>query len=197
MLSFLLAHGYLAVFLLVLPEGIGVPLPGETALVTAAAFAARGQLSIALVIVAATLGAVVGDQTGYWIGRRGGPAMVERLGRTFRMPTHGLERARGYFDRHGVATVFFGRYVALLRILAPMLAGLSGMAYARFALANLGGCIAWASTFGTIGYLFGYNLPRLEHLLGRAGLATAVLAIVATSIVIAWRLHSDDSLPPR
>ena len=98
-------YGYLAVLLLVGLESLGIPLPGETALLTASAYAATGHLSIVGVIAAAAIGAVLGDAGGYWIGRTGGLALVRRYGRLFRIDDAKLERAQNFFQRHGGKTV--------------------------------------------------------------------------------------------
>src|ERR671938_237659 len=103
------SSGYLALFLLVGLESLGVPLPGETALVTAAAFAALGHLSIYSVIAIASAAAILGDTCGYWIGRKGGLALVRRYGRALRVDEQKLDRVRAFFERHGAKTVFIGR----------------------------------------------------------------------------------------
>jgi len=104
-------YGYVAVLVLVGLESLGVPLPGETALLTASAYAAAGHLSIAGVIAAAAVGAVLGDAGAYWIGRTGGLALVRRYGRLLRVDDAKLERAQKFFQRHGGKTVFLGRFV--------------------------------------------------------------------------------------
>ncbi|HMA21292.1 MAG TPA: DedA family protein, partial [Gemmatimonadaceae bacterium] len=116
-------YGYWIVFLFVGIESLGVPLPGETALVTAAAFAALGHMSIVGVIATAVAGAVIGDAGGYWIGRTGGLPLVRKYGRMIRFDAAKLDRVRAFFSRHGPKAVFFGRFVALLRTWAAILAG--------------------------------------------------------------------------
>src|SRR4051812_1905171 len=154
-------YGYFAVLLLVGLESLGLPLPGETALLTASAYAASGHLSIKGVIAAAALGAALGDAAAYWIGRTGGLAPVRRYGRLFRVDDTRLERAQRFFKENGGKTVFFGRFVSLLRILAALLAGVTGMSYARFTFFNVTGGICWAVLVGGLGYAFGRNLPQL------------------------------------
>src|SRR5258708_20608135 len=107
------SYGYAVLFLLVAIESFGVPLPGETALVTAAAFAALGRLNVALVIVAAAAGAIAGDSSGYWVGRTGGIALVRRYGRHVGLAESKLERAHAFFDPHGRKTLFTGRFIPL------------------------------------------------------------------------------------
>src|SRR6476661_7552204 len=166
---FLETYGYGAIFLLVGLESVGVPLPGETALLTAAAFAAQGHLSIVGVILAAAAGGITGDAAGYWIGRKGGVAVVRRYGHLLHIDDAKLERVRRFFQRHGGKTVFLGRFVSLLRILAAVFAGVSRMPYGRFTLFNVAGGLCWATLFGSLGYAFGWSLPQLEATAGQAG----------------------------
>src|SRR5258708_2073721 len=109
------SYGYAVLFFLVGLESLGIPLPGETALVTAAALGARGRLSMAAVIATAVAGAIIGDNGGYWIGREGGLALVRRYGRVLHLNASHLARAHSFFERHGPKAVFLGRFIALLR----------------------------------------------------------------------------------
>src|SRR5438105_12882766 len=102
------SYGYGVLFLLVAIESFGVPLPGETALVTAAAYAALGRLNIVLVIAAAAAGAIIGDSAGYWVGRKGGIALVHRYGRRVGLDDAKLAQAHEFFERYGTRTVFIG-----------------------------------------------------------------------------------------
>lgn len=181
------SYGYAFLFALVALESMGVPLPGETALVTAAAFAAQGHLAIGGVVATAIAAAIVGDNGGYWIGRKGGIALVHRHGRLFRLDERKLERVHGFFERHGAKTVFIGRFVALLRTWAAVLAGAGCMPYGRFTLYNALGALAWATLFGTLGYTFGRNLPVLERYVGQASLAFALLVLLAAVLAILWK----------
>ena len=181
------SYGYAFLFALVALESMGIPLPGETALVTAAAFAAQGHLAIGGVIGTAIAAAVVGDNGGYWIGRKGGIALVHRHGRLFRLDERKLERVHAFFERHGAKTVFIGRFVALLRTWAAVLAGAGCMPYGRFTLYNALGGIAWAAIFGTLGFVFGRNLPVLERYVGQASLAFALLVLLAVLLGVLWR----------
>jgi membrane protein DedA with SNARE-associated domain len=180
-------YGYLAVLLLVGLESLGIPLPGETALLTASAYAATGQLAIAGVIAAAAVGAILGDAGAYWIGRTGGLRLLRRYGRFLHVDDAKLERAREFYRRHGGQTVFLGRFVSLLRMLAALLAGVTRMPYGRFTAYNVAGGICWALVFGTLGYAFGRHLPQLEHAVGQAGAAVALLAALVVGIVLARR----------
>jgi membrane protein DedA with SNARE-associated domain/membrane-associated phospholipid phosphatase len=181
------SYGYGILFFLVGLESLGLPLPGETALVTAAAFAALGHLSIYGVVATAVAAAIIGDNGGYWIGRTGGVALVRRYGRFLRFNEAHLEGARRFFERHGPPTVFLGRFIALLRTWTAVLAGAARMPYGRFMLYNALGAVCWATAFGALGYVFGRNLPRLEHYIGQASLAGALLVALVVALVLGWR----------
>ena len=180
------SYGYAFLFVLVAVESFGVPLPGETALVTAAAYAALGRLSIGGVVAAAAIGAVLGDNAGYWLGRKGGLPLVRRFGCRVGFDEAKIAWARRFFANHGAKTVFIGRFVALLRSWAAALAGVSHMPYGLFTIYNALGGVCWAVAFGTLGYLFGRNLPRLEHYIGWASIAIALLVVGA---VLGFLVH--------
>ena len=188
-------YGYLGVLVLVGLESLGLPLPGETALLTASAYAAAGHLSIVGVVVAAVVGAVLGDAAAYWIGRTGGLALVRRYGRLLRIDDAKLERAQAFYQRHGGKTVFFGRFVSLLRMLAALLAGVTRMPYARFTLFNVAGGICWATLFGALGYGFGRQLPAIEHTVGQVGALIGLLAALVVVVVVGpWLVHHAGDL---
>jgi membrane protein DedA with SNARE-associated domain len=178
--------GYLAVFAAVAIESSGLPFPGETMLVTGAVYAGSGHLSIAGVILAAALGAIVGDNAGYLAGRYGGRRLVERYGKYIRIRPHHLRRAEGFFERYGDRTVFFGRFIAVLRAWAAFLAGVNRMPWPKFLVFNAAGGILWAVLYGTLGFELGHNLPllhRVERVLGVGGIALAVVVVLALLII--------------
>lgn len=189
---------YLIVGLVIGLESMGIPLPGEVALVSASLLASTGLASPWGVASAAALGAILGDSAGYAIGRRGGRALLERLGRRFPRhmgPAH-LARAERMFARWGVWAVFFGRFVALLRILAGPLAGALHVPYRKFLLANAAGGIVWA--FGTtfLLYYVGRAAERWLKDLSWAALVIAVLCGVASTIWLRRRArHASDAEP--
>jgi membrane protein DedA with SNARE-associated domain len=175
---------YLIVGLVIGLESMGIPLPGEITLVSASLLAATGLLSPLGVACAAAVGAILGDSVGYAVGRRGGRALLERLGRRFPKhlgPGH-LARAERIFARWGVWAVFFGRFVALLRILAGPLAGALRVPYRKFLLANATGGVVWA--FGTtyLLYYVGRAAERWLKDLSWAALAVAVACGVASTL---------------
>lgn len=188
---------YLVVGFVVGLESTGIPLPGELTLVTAALMAASGKLDPVLVGTAASFGAIAGDSLGYAMGRRGGRALLERLGRRFPRhfgPPH-LARAEATFQRWGVWAVFFGRFVALLRILAGPLAGALRVPYHRFLLANASGGIVWA--FGTTFAIFlvGQAAERWLKGFGWVALVVALAAGAISTYVIRRRAAHHD--PPQ
>jgi membrane protein DedA with SNARE-associated domain len=144
-------YGLLALFLIVMLESAGVPLPGETALVAAGVFASHGELNIAAVIIAAAAAAIIGDNLGYWVGRTGGRSVLTRWTVTSRT----LPWAEGFFERHGPKTIFIGRFFSILRVTAAWMAGVSRMRWWTFFLWNAAGGICWALLVGLVAYLFG------------------------------------------
>ena len=180
-LDYLLAtYGYLAVFVFVGVESIGVPVPGETMLVTAAIYAGTtGRLSILWVIVASAAGAIVGDNIGYLIGRTGGYRLLKRYGRYIRLEEDRLRLGQYLFHKHGPKVVFFGRFISVLRIFAAFLAGVNRMHWRLFLIFNAAGGIIWSTLYGVGAYRLGQQLLRLS---GRIDL---VLAIIGVGVIIA------------
>jgi undecaprenyl-diphosphatase len=171
--------GYAALGAMILGESAGLPIPGETALITAGGLVAAGHLSLPLVILVATLAAIVGDTIGYWVGRRGGRRLLLRDGFGATHRRHAVRRADRFFARYGAATVFFGRWVPGVRIVAAVMAGASRMPWPRFAAANAAGALAWATTVSTLAVLAGPT--------GAAFLAAGGLALGAITFAVgAW-----------
>jgi membrane-associated protein len=175
--------GYPALAALVGIESAGVPVPGETALIAAALLARDGQLSLPLVIGIAAAAAIVGDNVGYEIGRRGGRVLLVRPGPFLDRRLRVLERGEPFFERHGAKAVFLGRWFALLRIAAAWLAGISRMRRGTFVFWNATGGIAWATTVGLAAYFLGSVAERIFKDLGVAGLA---LALLVGAALLAW-----------
>ncbi len=180
--------GYPAVLLFVMIESSGIPFPGETMLLLASFYAAvNGSLQIPLVIAFAALGAIIGDNIGYYIGRTGGKAIIERYGRyVFLKPEH-LERAEQFFNKHGDKTVFFGRFVAVLRAWAAFLAGVNHMHWRTFFIYNAAGGIVWATLFGCLGYFAGRtlgNFSQVEHLASSITWIIAGLILLAGAVIL-------------
>jgi membrane protein DedA with SNARE-associated domain len=163
------AYGLPIVGLAVLPESAGVPIPGETALLLAAAAAGAGRLSLWAVVAVAAVAAIVGDAGGYWLGRRGGRPFLERHGRWLHLDRATFDRLETFFRRHGPKAVFFGRFVGVLRTYTALFAGVSRMPYGTFTLFNAAGGVVWAGLFGGLGYLFGQQLAAVERVLRAVG----------------------------
>jgi membrane protein DedA with SNARE-associated domain len=176
-------YGYAVVFVGVFLENAGLPVPGETALLAGAALSRSGGLFLPWVIATAVAGAIVGDNVGFLIGRRGGRALVDRFGPKVGLTSARLSEFDRFFETHGAKTVFIARFVTGLRVFGAVLAGTSGLPWGRFLLYNATGAVAWATTFGFVGYFLAYSWETLEEWIGRTGLvllaAVAVVAVVA------------------
>lgn len=171
--------GYPLLLVLVMSESSGVPIPGETALIAAAVLASRGKLDIALVIPIAALAAIVGDNIGYQIGRRGGRWLLKRPGRFHRQREQVLITGEPFFERHGPKAVFFGRFVLGLRVWASWLAGITRMRWRSFLLWNALGGICWATAIGLAAYFLGSAAGSVIEAFGIYGLAAVLIAIAA------------------
>ncbi len=174
------AYGYFALFVLVGAESLGVPLPGETALILAGTYAGTThRMSPWVIFLVAAAAAIVGDNIGYWVGDKGGYPLARKYGRRVRFDERKLKIARYLFDRHGVKVVFFGRFIAVLRTYAAFLAGTSKMRWRRFLPANAAGGILWSASYTLASYLAGKALQRAS------GLIDLVLAVAAVLVIAA------------
>ena len=195
MTKLLLDQGLIILFLLVAVESAGVPLPGETALVAAAVLAARGHYSLVAVIAVAAAGAIVGDNGGYWLGRKGGRALLRRTPIIRDQFERALPSAERFFQRHGGKTVFIGRFVAILRFTAAWLAGITRMPWWRFLLWNAAGGIVWATLVGVVAYELGRaagDAISQYGLYGAIGLGAA--AVVGFTGFRMWRNRVGDRI---
>ena len=197
---FIAHYGYFAVFMLVALESAGVPLPGETALVSAAIFAGQGTLNLEGVIAAAAIAAIIGDNAGYWVGREFGFPLIFKYGPALRIDEGRLKVAQYLFLRYGGRIVFFGRFVAILRAFAAFLAGVNHLPWPRFLIFNALGGIVWATVFGVGGYWLGFAFEHYARPVGIAALLCAVVGIVVASRFIshheaALREAAEQALP--
>ena len=191
MTHLLIDYGLVLLFLLVGVEAAGVPLPGETALVTAAVLA-HNHWGIEWVIVVAAGGAIAGDNLGYWIGRIGGRKLVDRFGVTRRYAERVLPPSERFFARHGGKTIFLARFIAILRITAAWLAGLSHMRWWQFFLWNAAGGIVWATGVALLAYYAG---KAAGDAVGRYGVYGALVVVAAGALVfIALRIWHKRAL---
>lgn len=193
--NFLSVIGYPAVTLFIMIESSGIPFPGETMLLLASFFAATShQLAIPIVIACAAMGAIIGDNLGYLAGRTGGRALALRYGKYIFLKPHHLDYAGKFFEKHGDKTVFFGRFVAVLRAWSAFLAGINHMQWRKFLIYNAAGGIVWAIVYGTLGYLAGRffhdNFAAVERIASTLGwIGTGIVVVFAVAAFILLRLR--------
>jgi membrane protein DedA with SNARE-associated domain len=181
-------YSYWGVAIAVGLGSMGVPVPGETALVAAAVYAGTTHhLNIGWVIASAAVGAIIGDNIGFWIGRVLGFRFLLRYGRYVGLNEGRLKLGQYLFLRHGGKVVFFGRFIAVLRALAALLAGVNRMRWPRFLFFNAAGGIVWAAGYGVIAYVLG---STAQQLLGEIGLAVGAVAVAVIIVaVVVGRRH--------
>jgi membrane protein DedA with SNARE-associated domain len=178
-------YGPWIIFGIVTFESAGVPLPGETILVAAALLAAStGQINIVVVVLAAAAGAIVGDGMGYMVGRRFGLPFLRRYGRYIRLDEDRLLIGRYLFLQYGNAIVFFGRFIAVLRMFAALLAGANSLPAGRFFFFNITGGVCWACLFGFGAYAVGAEIYKISGTLSVISLGLFIAAGYALSIFI-------------
>ena len=176
------SYGYLAIFTVIALESAGVPMPGETVLISSAVYAgSTGELSIVLIVAAAAAAAILGDNVGYWVGRRWGMPLLLRYGHLIALDHGRLKLGQYLFREHGGKIVFFGRFTAMLRAYAAVLAGVNKLDARRFMIFNGVGGVAWAAIMGFGAYLCGRSI---EHVVGPVGLA--LLAVVIFGGLALW-----------
>ncbi|HYB22172.1 MAG TPA: DedA family protein [Solirubrobacteraceae bacterium] len=180
--------GYPFVFLIVMGESSGVPIPGETALITGAVLASQGKLQITVVIALAVAAAVVGDNIGYAIGRKGGRWLLQRPGAFQRQRLEVLRVGEPFFQVHGPKAVFFGRFLLGLRVWASWLAGATRMRWRAFLVWNALGGACWASAIGLAAYFVGHSAGNAIEIFGLYGLVAVLVAVL--SALLAHRRHA-------
>jgi membrane protein DedA with SNARE-associated domain len=174
--------GYIVVFLGVMLENAGLPVPGETVLLGGGAMAQFGRLSLTRVIVTAMVAAVIGDNIGFLIGRRGGRALAERHGWKVGLTAARLNQFDRFFERYGPQTVFIARFVTGLRVFCAVLAGSSGLRWQTFLFYNALGAVVWSIAIAFAGYSLAYSWDTLERWIGRSGVVLLVLVGVGAGI---------------
>ena len=174
-------YGLIALFLIVMLESGGVPLPGETALVAAGVFASQGELNIVEVIAVAAAAAIIGDNLGYWAGRTGGRKLLERSKFLSRWMDGVLPWAEGFFHRHGAKTIFIARFFSVLRVTAAWMAGVSRMQWLKFLAWNAAGGICWAVLVGLVAYYLGHTAADA---ISRYGLIGGVVLVVLAALAL-------------
>jgi membrane protein DedA with SNARE-associated domain len=182
----LTSYGLVLLFAVVALESLGVPLPGETAIIAAAIMAtpSSGHFSLVWVIVVASTAAIIGDNVGYWLGRKGGRQLLQRWGVTARYAERVLPQGERFFERHGGKAVFFGRFVSVLRVTAAWLAGITDMTWWRFFLWNAAGGIVWATSVSLVAYWAG---KAAADAIGRYGAYAG--GVVVVFLIVAFLAH--------
>jgi membrane-associated protein len=173
---------------------LGFAFPGETAVILGGVYAAQGDLSVVAVAAAAISGAIAGDAIGYLVGRRWGRWLLDSTFGRFVKADH-LDRAELALARRGGWSVFLGRFTVVLRVMIPGLAGMSGMRYPKFAIANVTGAVIWGVTMVLIGFLAGNSWHTLAHLVSRVGAAVTVGLVVLLVVAYKWRRHRAPADP--
>jgi membrane protein DedA with SNARE-associated domain len=174
-------YSYLAVFAFVLLEDFGVPVPGETILILGAVYAGTGRLNVVLVGAIGLIAAVLGDNIGFLIGHRGGRPLIERYGRYLLITPERLDRATGFFERHGGKVVVVARFIEGLRQANGIIAGVTGMHWARFVIFNAIGATLWVAVWTSIGYASGNNINSIYN---TATSLSTYLAIAAGALLL-------------
>ncbi len=187
-------YGYLLVFMGVMLENsamLGVIIPGETILIIAAFYAAQHSLNIYWIVVLAFTGAVIGDNIGYYIGRRGGRRFLLKYGKYFFVKRQRLQAVEKYFKQHGGKTIFIARFTAFLRALGAITAGSVKMPYREFFAYNVAGAALWSIVISLLGYFLGGNWKLVEKILRNMGLAALALLVAGIVGVVYVRRRRD------
>jgi membrane protein DedA with SNARE-associated domain len=183
LLSYFAHYGYWVVFFGVMLENAGIPVPGETILLGAGFFAAQGHFSLWEVMAIAALGAVLGDNAGYWIGHRLGRVTLERFGRYVGLTHARVLHMDRFFKAHGNKTILVARFITGLRVFAALLAGASRMPWRTFAIYNMLGALLWSVAISLAGFFFGRSWDLLERWIKGAGLiALGIVVIIAITV---------------
>jgi membrane protein DedA with SNARE-associated domain len=182
-------YGYWAVFFGVMLENAGLPIPGETILLVAGFLCSKHQLNIALVMMIAAAGAVIGDNIGFGIGHHYGRGILLRFGRFVFLTPKRLDHMTNYFASHGNKTILIARFITGLRVFAAILAGASRMPWRVFVVYNVAGAVLWSVVITSLGFLFAHSLPLLVKWVGRSG----TILLIATIIlgVVVWRVRAS------
>jgi membrane protein DedA with SNARE-associated domain len=189
-------YGYWTVFVALLLENAGVPVPGETVLLFASFLAFDEQeLRLRYIIIVGIAAATIGDNIGYWIGRKGGRPLLERYTHLFRIPMSVIEKGERIFAKHGSVTIFFARFVFGMRIIAGPMAGVLRMDWKKFSFFNFLGAALWVTVISVVGYKFGEEWEDLVHVMGRVNLVIGIIALwIAYMIWRAYRIRKKQRM---
>jgi membrane protein DedA with SNARE-associated domain len=201
-IGFLIAHihpyGYILLLVVTILEAsvfLGLFVPGDTVVILSGFFASRAIMKLPLVILLASIGAIIGDNIGYAVGYRLGLPFLTKQGKRFHVNQNHLKKAEDFFHKHGAMSVILGRFVAYLRTFIPVLAGISRMDYKVFLLCNVVGGILWAAVFTSIGYFFGQSWEMISRILGLTGTIIFFLGltVIAACVIIRRRRSAGRS----
>jgi undecaprenyl-diphosphatase len=170
---------------------VGLVAPGETIVIAAGVIAGQGEIELLPLIGLVWACAVLGDTTSFYIGRRLGRRFLERHGPRFKITEERLQQVESYFERHGGKTILIGRFIGLVRALAPFIAGSSGLPYRRFIPYSIVGCGLWSTLFCVLGYIFWRSFDRVAHLVGQAVFGFGVTVAVIVAVVTAYRRRRE------
>jgi membrane-associated protein len=191
--SWLTTYGYPILFLLVIAENAGIPVPGETAVLVAGFLCSPpgGEiLQLEWVIGLTIVAAVMGDNAGFWLGHRFARSRLQQGKRFLMLTPKTLQLAEGYFERYGLWTIFFARFITVIRVIAALAAGTAGMKWLRFLAANAGGAVVWAVTMALLGYFFGHSWNLLHRWLRDGSFVVlGIIILVAGGFYLRYRLR--------
>jgi membrane-associated protein len=186
--------GYPLLFALIAIETMGIPVPGETALITAGVLAGRGHLDIGAVVAIAAAAAILGDNVGFTIGRRVGRPLLTAPGPLAHHRRRVLDVGEPFFQRHGPKAVFLGRWVAGLRITSAWLAGVNRMRWPVFLFYNALGGVAWATSIGLLAFFLGRSIEHVVHIVGLAGAGLVVAGAAGAWVMVRVRRRRTQPL---
>jgi membrane protein DedA with SNARE-associated domain len=190
------AYGYPVLFLGVMLENAGIPVPGETAVLVAGFLcspAGGESFRLEWVMLVTVVAAILGDNLGFWLGRRYARSWLQQGKRFLFLTPRTLKLAEGYFDRFGVWTIFFARFITGIRVVGAMAAGTAGMKWPRFLAANAAGAAAWAVVMTLLGFFFGHTFHLLHKWIGWSGIIALVVFFLASIGVFAYRRYRRRS----
>jgi membrane protein DedA with SNARE-associated domain/membrane-associated phospholipid phosphatase len=170
---------------------VGLVAPGETVVIAGGVIAGQGTIALLPLIGLVWVCAVLGDTTSFYVGRRLGRGFLEKHGPRVKITHERLEQVESYFDRHGGKTILIGRFIGLVRALAPFIAGSSGLSYRRFIPYSIVGTGLWATIFCTLGFIFWRSFDRVAHIAGQAIFGFGVTVSVIVGIVVAYRRRAE------
>jgi membrane protein DedA with SNARE-associated domain len=182
-------YGYLAIGALVMLEDFGVPVPGETVLILGAVYAGAGRLNLWLVWLIGFLAAIAGDNIGFAIGHFGGRALIDRFGRYILLTPERMDKTTDFFERHGGKIIIIARFIEGLRQANGIIAGCSGMHWAKFLIFNMIGAALWVTVWTAVGYFSGSHITSIYNSAARYSTFVAIGFVALILAYIGWRIY--------